>query len=212
MPETRDIAFTAWGPGVDNNSIGQFTSASSLTPIAGIAPGILEDAIPQMVVEFFKESLEGTPWGDGVPTYTDPLPALTLTDVTAESFATFEGQAGPTDAPLMTARFEVEMLSGVVIVIGEVPNQVFDVQKTIQAQFQIPIELAMHNKQARFVVYAEDDANGQRFRSAPKVLTNINWSPIIAPRAVTLNPLPLKQVKPGPQGPGIKLIQSKDFT
>lgn len=207
-------ATTAWDAAVDNNIIGLFTAPGSLAPVAGVASGILQDVIPQAAIVPYRDAVLGTVWATGgaVPTYIDPLPELTLTDVTAESFATFEGQAGPTDAPLMTARFEVVMLSGVVVVIGEVPNQVFDVQKTVQASFQIPIELALHNKQARFVVYAEDDAVDQRFQSAPKVLTNINWSPIIAPRAPTVAPLPLKRVEADPQSPGVRRVKSRDFT
>ena len=215
MDDQGSDAFTAWGPGVDNNFIGQFTSPSSLTPVAGIAPGILQDLIPIMLVETFNDSLAGTPWGGasvaGVPTYTDPNAQFTQATVTADSVGTFKGEAGPTDAPLMTAQFEVELEPGLIVVVGRVQGVVFDVSKEIQVEFQIPNELGLNNRVARFVVYAEDDARIQRFRSNGKVLTGLNWTPILRPPEPTINP-PTQERHIGRPGTGVSRVRDIDRT
>jgi hypothetical protein len=179
----------AWGPSVDNNAHGLFVSPSSVVPTDELVhPSVFPFSLLKVDL-----GIQGTIFAPGalvVPTYVDPDAAFTSATVTTDSVGTFVGEAGPTDAPLMTAQFEVDITADLTLIVGQVRKQLFDSRKEITAVFQIPNGLALNNKIARFVVFAEDDAADQVFRSNAIVLTGLNWTPGLVPSSPTIRPTP----------------------
>ena len=152
-------ALTAWGPTVDNNIVGIFTGPTTLTPVDGMPSGILEDAIPQMAVGLFAGSLEGTPWGASgdAPDFIDPDPQILSTMVDEDGNARFVGEAGPTDAPFVTIRWEVLLQPSIVVCLLEKNNELMASRITIDDTILLPSTISLEDGVLRLTVVPQTD-------------------------------------------------------
>lgn len=93
-----------------------------------------------------------------MPVYTDPNPqiiSIAMDDDTHE--AVLIAEAGPTDAPLVTVKYEAELVPDEIkIVLLERFDELMSVRRTFNDVVRIPENLDMQNTNLRFVVVPQD--------------------------------------------------------
>jgi len=153
-------AYAAWSATVDNNIIGLFTGTTTLTPVDDLPSGILEDAIPQGLIAPYRDAVLGTIWETGdsePPEFIDPDPQILSKVVDEDGRARFVGEAGPTDAPYVTIRWEVDMQPSIRICLLEKVNELMPLRETIDDTIQLPTTLSLKDGVVRLTVIPQTD-------------------------------------------------------
>lgn len=143
--------FTCWGPTVNNNFVGLYTSASSLTPVSGLPLGIGLEEISLAMIMPVRDAYEGTIF-EAAPEFIDPDPQIISTAVDEEGRADFKGEAGPTDAPYVTIRWEVDMQPSIRFCLIERVNEPMATRRTIEDTILLPSTVSLKGGVVRLTV------------------------------------------------------------
>lgn len=149
--------FTCWGPTVNNNVVGLFTSASGLTPVSGLPLGVGLEEISLAMILPVRNAYAGTIFEVAPIDFIDPDPQIISHDVEEDGTANFKGEAGPTDAPFVTIRWEVDMQPSIRFCLIEKQNELMTTRRTIEDTIILPSTVSLKGGVVRLVVIPQTD-------------------------------------------------------
>ena len=87
------------------------------------------------------------------PVYTNPNAQVVSVDIGIDGIAVLEAEAGPTDAPFVTVRWEADLVPGKIkVVLLELQNELMNTRRTFSGSVEIPPTLNLQGSDMRFVV------------------------------------------------------------